>query len=128
VIKKVTKERPAQAARRTNRQRKPKINQKERILREATIHLIRKHGGLLVATDLREEPIEGSRTWIITITLRCPTGHEGYVGDLLYDGRSFALLTQESVMDQRVRQIEADPEGIRRWNEYRASTVRAGKP
>ena len=39
------------------------INKEERILRAATIYLIRKVGGLLVATGVREErDSKGSRT------------------------------------------------------------------
>ncbi len=51
----------------------------------------------------------------------------GYVGDLLYDGEAFTLLTDPSVMDERVRKIAEDPERLRKWNEYRATTLRAGE-
>ena len=61
------------------------------------------------------------------MTLRYTTGFEGYVGDLLYDGETFIFLTEESVIDERVRQIAADPERIRKWNEYQASTVPAAE-
>jgi hypothetical protein len=117
-------------ARATRRKRRetPELNPKEEeILRAATLELITKHGGHFVATDLRETRIEGTQVWIITVTLRYTTGHEGYVGDLLYDGKVFTFLTEQSVIDERVRQIAADPEGIRQWNEYRASTLRPGK-
>jgi hypothetical protein len=96
--------------------------QDEEILRAATIHLIMKHGSLLVATGVRAE---GTRRWIITVTLRYPTGHEGYIGDLLYDGKQFAFLTPDEVRRERARQIEDDPEGRRKWNEYRGSTLPA---
>jgi len=96
------------------------INKEERILRAATIYLIRKVGGLLVATGVREErDSKGSRTWIITVTLRYPTGHEGYVGELLYDGTDFSLLTPDDVMKERARKIAADPALQREWDEYR---------
>ena len=98
----------------------------ERILQAATIHLIRKVGGLFVATGLRDEHGTGGQRWIISVTLRYPTGHEGHVGELLYDGKTFTMLTEDSVIDDRVRQIAADPQGIRLWND-RASTLRAGK-
>jgi hypothetical protein len=117
-------------ARATRRKRRetPGFDQKEEaILRAATLELITKHGGHFVATDLRETRIEGTQVWIITVTLRYTTGHEGYVGDLLYDGNAFTFLTEQSVIDDRVRQIAADPEGNRQWNEYRASTLRPGK-
>ncbi len=101
------------------------LDEEERILRAATIHLIRHHGGLLVATGLRETQLKRSRLWIITVTLRYPTGHEGYVGDLLYDGKDFTFLTPPEVVTERVRQIEADPALQREWDEYRASTLSA---
>jgi hypothetical protein len=103
------------------------IGAEEQILRAATIHLIRKVGGLFVATGLRKTREQGLRGWVITVTLRHPTGHEGYVGDLFYDGKEFRMLTEESAIDERVRQITADPEGIRRWDEYRASSLRTRK-
>lgn len=112
----------------TQRRPKAEINRKdEEILRAATIELITKHGGHFVATGLRETDIKGIRVWIITVTLRYTTGFGGYVGDLLYDGEKFTFLTEQSVIDEHVRQIAADPEGIRQWNEYRASTLRPGK-
>jgi hypothetical protein len=37
------------------------------------------------------------------------------------------FLTEKSLMDERARQIEADPERMRKWNEYRAATLSAGK-
>lgn len=96
----------------------------ERILQKATIHLVTHVGGLLVATGLREE---GSRRWIIEVTLRYPTGHEGYVGEVAYDGRDFSILTPPDVWRRRIKRIAADPGGIRLWNEYRASTLRTKK-
>jgi hypothetical protein len=126
VVKKAregTRRRAVEGARRS---RSSKIHdEEERILREATQHLIRKHGGLFVATRLRKEPGEGIPRWIITVTLRYPTGHEGDVGDLLYDGHAFTFLTDPSLIDERVRQIAADPEHMRKWNEYRDSTLPA---
>lgn len=110
--------------------RRPRLkaaDEEEEILRAATIHLIRKVGGLLVATGLREERDHGRRRWIIAVTLRYATGFEGYVGDLLYDGKEFSVLTDEAVMNERVKRIASDPERIRLWNDYRASTLRAGK-
>ncbi len=107
--------------------RTPDITEDERILREATKHLIRYHGGLFVATVLRREPYEGVPRWIITVTLRYPTGHEGNVGELLYDGEKFTFLTEQSVIDDRVQKIADAPEGLRQWDEYRASTLQPGK-
>jgi hypothetical protein len=101
--------------------------QQEEILRRATLELITKHGGHFVATGLRETRIKGIQIWIITVTLRYATGFGGYVGDLLYDGEEFTFLTEQSVIDERVRQIAADPEGIRQWHDYRASTLRPRK-
>ena len=103
------------------------LSKKERILQKATEHLILKHGGLLVATALREARVKGSRVWIITVTVRYPTGHEGYVGDLLYDGSEFTFLTPPEVVTERVRQIEGNPALQREWDEYRAATLSARK-
>lgn len=81
----------------------------------------------LVATGVREVRVKGLPVWIVTVTLRYPTGHEGYVGDLLYDGDDFSFLTEQSVMDRRVQEIAEDPERVRKWNEHRASTLPAGE-
>ena len=100
----------------------PEINgEEERILRAATIHLVHRHGGLLVATGLREQLLQGTKAWVISVTLRHPTGHEGYIGDLLFDGKEFEFLTPPDVRKERAERIAADPEGIRLWNEYRDS-------
>jgi hypothetical protein len=86
----------------------PEITEEEeQMLREATLYLIRNHRGLFVATPLRKEQREGSTPWVITVTLRYPSGHEGYVADLLYDGHAFRLLTDPSAIDERVRMIAA---------------------
>jgi hypothetical protein len=112
----------------TPRTPKSRIKEQEgEILRRATLELITKHGGHFVATGLRETCIKGIQVWIITVTLRYATGFGGCVGDLLYDGEEFTFLTEQSVIDERVRQIAADPEGIRQWHDYRASTLRPKK-
>ena len=62
MVKKVsrpTRRKTAAATRR--KERIAIIDEEERILRAATIHLIRKVGGLFVATGLREEQDQGSR-------------------------------------------------------------------
>jgi hypothetical protein len=127
VVKKLKNKVRASAARTMSCRKEPEIKEEEQILRAATMLLGRKHGRLLVATGAREISIKGFQAWIITVTLRYPTGHEGYVGDLLYDGETFTFLTEQSVMDERKRKIADDPEGIREWNEYRDSTLRPGK-
>ena len=99
------------------RKREAEAFSENEILRAASIHLVRKHGGLLVATALKEEHSEGLPRWIITVILRYPTGHEGYVGDLLYDGKVFTFLTPPEIRNERVKKIAADPKGIRKWNE-----------
>jgi hypothetical protein len=85
---------------------------------------MQKHGMFLVATGAREARVKGFRVWIITVTLRYATGHEGYIGDLLYDGEQFTFLTEQSVMDERAKKIAEDPDAMREWNEYQASTLR----
>lgn len=118
----------------TARRRKPQVHngelvldEEERILREATIHLITKHGMFLVATGARAVRIQGIRIWIITVTLRYGKGDEAYYGDLLYDGEEFTFLTPPEVSKKRAEKLANDPERIRKWNEYRASTLHPGK-
>ncbi len=107
---------------------KPGIpDEEERILREATQHLVFEHGMYLVATDLREASVKGFKVWIITVTLRYPTGHEGYVGDLLFDGEGFTFLTPPEVSKERITQIAGDPERKRKWDEHRATPLPARK-
>jgi hypothetical protein len=128
VVKRAGQPTRTKAARVARRPRRPKINEEEeRILRAAIGYLIRHHGMFLVPTDVREAQVKGIKIWIIAVTLRYPTGHEGYVGDLLYDGEEFTFLTPPEVRKERVRQIAADPERERKWNEYRASTLSPGK-
>lgn len=125
MVKPVTERTRKKLRNATHRKPKPDTSEHEDdILRAATLELVTKHGGHFVATGLRETRIKGIRVWIITATLRYTTGFGGYVGDLLYDGKKFTFLTEQSVIDERVRQIAAHPEGIRQWNEYRASTLR----
>src|SRR5438552_17229924 len=128
MVKQVTERTRQELRKAAHRKPKPDISEQENeVLRAATLELVTKHGGHFVATGLRETRIKGIRVWIITVTLRYTTGFGGYVGDLLYDGEKFTFLTEQSVIDERVRQIAADPEGIRQWNEYRASTLRPRK-
>jgi hypothetical protein len=108
--------------------REPEIDQEEEgILRKALKYLVLKHGHLLVPTAIREERDQGSRRWIITVTLRHPSGFEGEIGDLLYDGQEFPFVTPPEVRKERARRLAEDPEAIRRWNEYRASTLPPGE-
>lgn len=116
------------------RRPRPRVNgtkenpkEDERILRAATLHLITMHGMFLVATDLRQARVKGLRVWIITVTLRYAAGHEGYIGDLLYDGEEFTFLTPPEIRKERAKQIANDPEGVRKWNEHRDSVLRPGK-
>jgi hypothetical protein len=115
-------------SRTAGRQKQPELNRgEEEILRAATLHLMQKQGMFLVATGAREVRIRGLQVWIITVTLRFTTGHEGYIGDLHYDGEEFTFLTEQPVMDERARKIADDPERLRKWNEYRASTLHASQ-
>jgi hypothetical protein len=119
------------AAESKRRKRKPEINQEEEdILKRAQIYLLFEAGRPMLWTvaGIREERGEdGSRRWIIAVNLRYPTGFEGYLGDLLYDGTRFTDLTDLELMRERGRQIAADPERDRMWNELRASTVPPGE-
>ncbi len=67
-------------------------------------------------------------SWIITVVLRYPTGHEGELGELLFDGKNFTPLTARPLMDERARKIAADPALKRAWNEYRGPSVPPRKP
>jgi hypothetical protein len=131
MVKKLRKEAWGSAARTTTRRGKPEINQKEeQILQQAQRYLLfeAKRPMLWTVAGIREEKgDDGSRQWIIAVHLRYPTGFEGYLGDLLYDGAKITELTDLELMRERARQIAADPEGIRQWNEYRASTLPPGK-
>ncbi len=103
------------------------VNEEEQILRAATRYLIQKHGMFLVATGARKLRIRGIPVWVVSVTLRYDQGDEGYVGDLLYDGAAFTFLTDPSVVDERVRRIAEDPDRLRQWNEYRATTLQPGE-
>ncbi len=110
MIKQATR-RTGKKARKTTR-RKPKSiidEREEAIYRAATLYLITKHGMFLVATGVREASVRGSIVWIIAVTLRYDHGHEGYVGDLLYDGEEFTFLTPPEIRRERIRQIAASP-------------------
>jgi hypothetical protein len=77
---------------------------------------------LWTVAGIREEKApDGSRRWIIAVNLRYPTGHEGYLGDLLYDGTKITELTDLEVMRQRAIQIADDAERQRKWNASLAS-------
>jgi hypothetical protein len=108
----------------TGRAKAPQLNeQEEQILREAIKYLPFKHGHLLVPARIREEGEGRARRWIVTVHLRYPTGFEGEIGELLYDGAEFTFLTPPEVRRQRARKIADDPEGIRQWNECQASAL-----
>ena len=128
MMKQVPQRTRAKAKKTMKRTPTPEIDEKEQALyRAAILHLIRKVGGLFVATAVREISVKGFKLWIFTVTMRYPTGHEGYIGELLYDGENFTMLTPDSVIDERVAKIAAHPERDRKWNEYRASTLQAGQ-
>ena len=108
----------------------PIDQEQEHVLRKAQEYLLfeAKRPMLWTVARIREEKAAGgSRRWIIAVHLRYPTGFEGYLGDLLYDGERFTELTDPEAMRERARKIAADPEGVRQWNEYRASTLPPGE-
>jgi hypothetical protein len=113
------------------RRRKPEIDpEEEEILKKAQIYLLFEAGRPMLWTvaGIREEKAEdGSRRWIIAVNLRYPTGFEGYLGDLLYDGERFTELTDVELMWERGRQIAADPERERMWNELQDSALPPGE-
>ena len=102
--------------------------EEEQILRQAAIYCLLTFPTLWTVGGIKEERgTDGSRKWIIAVHLRYPTGHEGYLGDLLYDGKVVTELTDRELMRQRSKEIAADPERMRQWNKYRASTLPPGK-
>src|SRR5437773_11691574 len=102
----------ATTQKRTGRKRNAQTSEEEeQILRKAQIYLLfeAKRPMFWNVAAIREEKGEGgSRRWIIAVHLCAPSGHEGYLGDLLYDGERFTELTDVEVMQERVRQIAAD--------------------
>jgi hypothetical protein len=122
---------PAKTAGSKRRMRKPEINQEEEeILKRAQIYLLfeARRPMLWTVAGIREERgDDGLRRWIIAVNLRYPTGFEGYLGDLLYDGTRFSERTDLELMRERAIQIAADPERDRKWNELRASAVPSGE-
>jgi hypothetical protein len=94
------------------------------ILQQARVWCLRNLPMLWTPDRIREEPsIEGERRWVIAVHLVYPTGHEGYVGDIQYDGKRFTRLTDLEVMRERSRQIAADPERQRLWDGFLAPTL-----
>jgi hypothetical protein len=67
-------------AQRAKRRARPEVaNEEERILRAATLYLIRKHGMFLVATRARKICIRDISVWVVSVTLRYDRGDEGYM-------------------------------------------------
>jgi hypothetical protein len=115
----------------TARQKPAELDQEvEEILAKAQRYLLieAKRPMLWTVAGIKEEKGEdGSRQWIIAVHVRYPIGHEGYLGDLLYDGKRITELTDLELMRERGRQIAADSALEREWNEYRRSSMPTGK-
>jgi hypothetical protein len=130
-VKKVSADVRRKPRRTTPRKKPPAINaEEEQICQKAQIYLLfeAKRPMLWTVAGIREEKAaDGSRRWIIAVNLRYPTGFEGYLGDLVSDGTRITELTALELMRERAKQIAADPEGRRQWNEYRASTLPPGE-
>jgi hypothetical protein len=88
-------------------QKAPELNEEEeQILKKAQIYLLfeAKRPMFWHVAAIRQEKGEvGSRRWIIAVHLRAPSGHEGYLGDLLFDGERFTELTDVELMRERVQ-------------------------
>lgn len=103
-------------------------NEEEEACWIAAVYCVRMFPMLLTVGGSRELPsFNGQRRWIIAVHLRYPTGFEGYVGDLLCEGVRITELTEREEMDQRSREIDADPERERQWNEYVATHFPPGE-
>jgi hypothetical protein len=113
MVSKAREQTRTEAAQATRRQKSRELDEEqEQILKKAQIYLLfeAKRPMFWSVADIREEKGEGgSRRWIIAVHLRAPSGHEGYLGDLLYDGERFTELTDVELMRRRVQQITADP-------------------
>ena len=108
----------------------PPDPEEERILKRAQIYLLfeAQRPMLWTVADIREEKgDDGSRRWVIAVHLRYPTGHEGYLGDLLFDGERVTELTDLELMRQRGREIAADPARQREWEAYLAANPSPGE-
>ena len=93
MVRKAKPDKPMKA-----RRRKAALHdeEEETILKRAQIYLLfeARRPMLWTVADIREEKgDDGSRRWIIAVHLRYPTGHEGYLGDLLFDGERITELT-----------------------------------
>ncbi len=94
------------------RRKQTEISQEEEeILRKAQIYLLftAKRPMFWNVAAIRE--VKGkadTRYWIIAVHFHAPSGHEGYLGDLCYDGEQFTELTDVELMRERVRQIVED--------------------
>jgi hypothetical protein len=100
----------------------------EQILQQGAIYCLLNFPTLWTVGGIKKEHKNGrSQSWIVAVHLRYPTGHEGYLGDLLYDGKTFKEVTDREVMRQRAKAIAADPERHRKWKAYRASTLQTGE-
>jgi hypothetical protein len=119
------KEKPRKSATMTKDKKPREFTEKEKqILREAMSYCLRHFPMLWTTGGIKEESTDnGLARWIISVFLRYPTGHEGYLGDLLYDGTQFIELTDRTLMRERAKQVAADPERLRKWNGYRASVL-----
>jgi hypothetical protein len=131
VVRKAPEHPQKKASARKRRSRRPEVNRnEEEILRRAQAFLLfeAKRPILWTVAGIREEKgSDGSRRWVMAVNLRYPTGHEGYLGDLSYDGTEFTQLTDLGLMQQRAEEIADDPERERKWSEYQASSLRPGK-
>ena len=109
----------------------PRLDEEEEaILKRAQIYLLfeAKRPMLWTVAGIREEKAtDGSRRWIIAVHLRYPTGHEGYLGDLLFDGTRIVELTDVELMRQRGRVIAADPALQMEWEAFLAANPSPGK-
>jgi hypothetical protein len=129
MVKHVSEKTRAKTRKTTRGKKRSEINQEEEeVLQKAAIYCLRTFPMLWTVGGIKKDSRDdGACRWIIAVYLRYPTGFEGYLGDLLFDGKQVTELTDREVMRTREKQIAADPERMRKWNEYRAATVQAGE-
>ena len=99
--------------------------QKASIHMRATAYCFRHFPTLWTIGKIRWEKHGRKQQWRIAVVLRYPTGYEKELGELLFDGKDFAVVTPRSLMNQRAQKIADDPTLHQEWNDYRGSSLPA---
>ncbi|MFL5340511.1 MAG: hypothetical protein ACJ8F7_10205 [Gemmataceae bacterium] len=68
-------------------------------------------------------PHRAGGQWIVPIFVRYPTGDERRLGEMTFDGTTFTPVTPREEMARLARELEEDPDFLRRWNEQFSTAV-----